>query len=60
MAPFDAGCHTMAAAGPVTLIDVKRLDGSVRGAAIRLGGIVRRWARTGGDLTKPPWRAGAI
>ena len=60
MAPFDAGCHTLAAAGPVTLIDVKRLDSSFRGAAIRLGGIMRRWAQTGGDLSKPPWHAGPI
>ena len=60
MAPFNAGLHTMAAAGPVTLIDAKRLDNSLRGAAIRLGGIARRWARTGGGLTKPPWRVEAI
>lgn len=43
-APYDAGCHTLAAAGPVTLIDVKRLDRSMHGTAVRLGGIVRRHA----------------
>lgn len=34
-APFDAGLHTLSAAGPVTLIDVKRLTLSVEGMLLR-------------------------
>ena len=42
MAPYTDGCHTLAAAGPVTLFDVKRMDASLRAKAARLSGIVRR------------------
>lgn len=41
MAPYDDGLHTLSAAGPFTLIDVKRMDASLRGKAMRLGGLVR-------------------
>jgi hypothetical protein len=34
-APFRAGLHTMAAAGPVTLIDVKRTEMTLEGIAMR-------------------------
>jgi hypothetical protein len=44
LAPYDDGCHTLAAAGPVTLIDFKRMDRSARARGVRLAGIVRRWA----------------
>lgn len=40
--PFDRGLHTITAAGPVTLVDVKRTVLSPRGLAIEL----RRHART--------------
>jgi hypothetical protein len=42
MAPFTDGFHTLAEAGPVTLIDVKRLDASLSANGIRIGGIFRR------------------
>ncbi len=45
MAPFTAGLHTMATAGDVTLIDVKRMDASLSAKAARLAGIVRRRLR---------------
>ncbi len=48
MAPYDAGCHSLSAAGPVTLLDFKRVDRSMPGTAIRLGGILRRWRRQRG------------
>jgi hypothetical protein len=34
-APFIDGCHTLSAAGPVTLIDVKRREFSLQGLAMR-------------------------
>jgi hypothetical protein len=44
MTPFTEGLHTFAAAGPVTLIDVKRTEASYRGEAIRIRGVLqRRW-----------------
>ena len=42
MAPFTDGLHTLATAGPVTLIDVKRMDASLSGKTARLGGIVEQ------------------
>lgn len=45
MAPFTDGFHTLATAGPVTLIDVKRMDASLRGKTMRLRGIVQTWAK---------------
>ncbi len=42
MAPFTDGFHTLAAAGPVTLIDVKLMDSSLRLNALRIAGIIRR------------------
>jgi len=50
-APFDAGLHTLAACGPVTLIDAKRIDRSGRGLAIDL---VRGWRRLTGGLRAAP------
>jgi hypothetical protein len=42
-APFTDGCHTLSAAGPVTLIDVKRTRFSPRGLLVRpLRGLYRR------------------
>ena len=42
-APFTDGCHTLAAAGPVTLIDVKRTRLSPRGLMVRpMRGMYRR------------------
>jgi hypothetical protein len=47
MAPFTEGCHTLAAAGPVTLIDVKRTEASLLGEAVRIQGVLRRrWRET--------------
>jgi hypothetical protein len=45
MAPFAQGLHTLATAGPVTLIDVKRMDASLHGKMARLGGIVEQHLR---------------
>jgi hypothetical protein len=45
MAPFTDGLHTLATAGSVTLIDVKRMDASFHGKAARLGGIVEQHMR---------------
>jgi hypothetical protein len=42
MAPFTEGLHTLASAGSVTLIDVKRMDASLYGKTARLGGIVEQ------------------
>jgi hypothetical protein len=36
-APFNEGLHTLSAAGPVTLVDVKRTELSLQGAAIQAG-----------------------
>jgi hypothetical protein len=36
-APYVEGLHTLAAAGPVTLVDVKRTELSLHGAAIQVG-----------------------
>lgn len=43
MAPFTDGFHTLATAGPVTLIDVKCMDASLHGKAMRLHGIMQAW-----------------
>lgn len=43
MAPFTDGFHTLSTAGPVTLIDVKRMDATLAGKTRRLRGIVRTW-----------------
>jgi hypothetical protein len=44
MAPFTEGLHTLAAAGPVTLIDVKRTEASFYGETVRIRGVLkRRW-----------------
>ena len=49
MAPFTEGLHTFSAAGPVTLIDVKRTELSVHGLAVQLGERVRReWRKRRG------------
>ncbi|MGI4745021.1 MAG: glucosamine inositolphosphorylceramide transferase family protein [Janthinobacterium lividum] len=45
MAPFTDGFHTLASAGPVTLIDVKRMDASLHGKTMRLRGIVQTWRK---------------
>jgi hypothetical protein len=50
MGPFTEGFHTFAAAGPVTLIDVKRMTSSLYGNAIRVRGIIRRTLRESGVL----------
>ena len=47
MVPYTDGCHTLAAAGPVTLFDVKRMDPSLRAQTARLSGLVRRKLRLG-------------
>jgi hypothetical protein len=39
MAPYTDGLHTMATAGPVTLIDVKRMDATLHGKMARMRGI---------------------
>lgn len=50
-APFTEGLHTLSAAGPVTLIDVKRTELSLRGAAIqaayKFGRVRRRFMQPG-------------
>jgi hypothetical protein len=43
MSPFTDGLHTLAAIGPMTLIDVKRMDTSLPAKLRRLNGIVGRW-----------------
>jgi hypothetical protein len=50
MAPFTEGLHTLASAGPVTLIDVKRTEASFYGEAIRIQGVLRRRWREAGIL----------
>jgi hypothetical protein len=40
---YRDGLHTLSACGPVTLIDVKRIDRSLGGAAISLGGRLGLW-----------------
>jgi hypothetical protein len=45
MAPFTQGLHTLASAGPVTLIDVKRTEASLYGEAIRIRGVLQRRLR---------------
>jgi hypothetical protein len=52
MAPFTEGLHTLATAGPVTLIDVKRMDASFHGKAARLGGIVEQHLRRASGLRR--------
>jgi hypothetical protein len=47
MAPCSDGLHTLSEAGPVTLIDVKRMDASLRGKTRRLRGVAGRWWRSG-------------
>jgi len=47
LAPFDEGMHTMAAAGPVTLIDVKRTRLSFHGLAIEARREMRRFLAQG-------------
>jgi hypothetical protein len=42
MAPFTEGLHTLATAGSVTLIDVKRMDVSLHGKLGRVDGIIRQ------------------
>ena len=42
-APFGEGLHTIAAAGPVTLVDVKRTILSLHGLSIEAGRHARRW-----------------
>jgi hypothetical protein len=43
MSPHVDGLHTLSAAGPVTLIDVKRMDATLHGKTARLHGIARHW-----------------
>jgi hypothetical protein len=50
MAPFDQGFHTLSPAGPVTLIDVKRMTNSLADNAVRIRGIARRTLRETGVL----------
>jgi hypothetical protein len=50
MVPFTQGLHTLAPAGPVTLIDVKRTTNTVYANAVRLRGIARRSFRAPGVL----------
>lgn len=48
-APFVEGLHTLAGAGPVTLVDMKRTDLSLHGVAIQIGRERRRFtSRLGG------------
>ncbi|HKX78266.1 MAG TPA: formyl transferase [Novosphingobium sp.] len=54
--PFLDGCHTLSAAGPVTLVDVKRRHASFKGLTMRprrdLAKLAARWtnrAQTGPD-----------
>ena len=42
MAPFTEGLHTLATAGSVTLIDVKRMDVSLHGKLGRVDEIIRQ------------------
>lgn len=49
--PFREGLHTIAAAGPVTLIDVKRTELSLHGLSIEAGRHVRTWFRNPGRLS---------
>lgn len=41
-APYVEGLHTLSACGPVTLVDVKRIDRSLGGLAIDTGRFIRR------------------
>lgn len=41
-APFDAGLHTLAACGDLTLFDVKRIDRSIMGKGVGRLGKIRR------------------
>jgi hypothetical protein len=52
MAPFTEGLHTLASAGPVTLIDVKRTEASVHGEIVRIRGVIRRRLRKAGFLER--------
>jgi hypothetical protein len=52
MAPFTEGFHTLASAGPVTLIDVKRTEASFYGETIRIQGVLRRRWREAGILER--------
>lgn len=45
VAPFENGLHTLSAAGPVSLIDVKQVDNSWFGNAVRLRGVISRHLR---------------
>jgi hypothetical protein len=42
LAPYTDGIHTLAAVGPVTLLDFKRIDRSWSGTAMRRFGLARR------------------
>ncbi len=48
LAPFTDGLHTLSAAGPVSLIDVKRIDASAQARALRLGGIMLAQLKSAG------------
>jgi hypothetical protein len=52
MAPFTEGLHTLASAGPVTLIDVKRTEASFYGEAVRIQGVLRRRWREARSLKR--------
>ena len=43
--PYVEGLHTVSAAGPLSLIDVKRTDNSWRANAVRIRGVVSRHLR---------------
>jgi hypothetical protein len=45
LSPFLDGLHTLSAAGPVSLIDVKQIDDSWLANAVRLRGVVTRHVR---------------
>ncbi|WP_296595659.1 hypothetical protein [Phenylobacterium sp.] len=45
--PFRDGLHTLSSCGPVTLLDVKRIDRSPAGLAIDVGRQLGRWRRAG-------------
>ena len=47
MAPCTAGLHTLSDAGPVCLIDVKRMENSLYANMVRVRGLWSRWRREG-------------
>ena len=53
IAPFTAGLHTFSAAGPVTLLDVKRTELSVRSLSVELGRHLRQAAGRQRRLVSP-------